>query len=103
MTIGRGFVVMICAVAWSPSTCGMLMSIVITSGFSDSASVTASRPSFAWPTTCSVSSELMMVSSTLRMNAESSTIRTRNFLLAVTGGMALLRRPEPQVALPPIR
>src|SRR6267143_3210720 len=83
ITIGRGFVVIISAVACSPSTWGMLMSIVMTSGLSDSASETASRPSLAWPTTCSSSSALKMVSSTLRMNAESSTIRTRNFLVGV--------------------
>src|SRR5579872_6437765 len=64
----------------------MLMSMVMTSGLRESARVTASRPSFAWPTTSSDSSDLMMFSRTLRINAESSTIRTRNFLLA-TGGM----------------
>src|SRR5271170_2989335 len=57
----------------------MLMSVVMTSGFRDSASETASRPSFAWPTTCNCESALKMVSSTLRMNAESSTTRTRYF------------------------
>src|SRR6267143_6323759 len=87
ITIGRGFVVIISAVACNPSTWCMLMSIVMTSGLSDSASETASRPSLAWPTTCSSSSALKMVSSTLRMNAESSTMSTRNFLLgvAITG------------------
>src|SRR5882672_8422509 len=83
ITIGRGFVVIISAVACNPSTWGMLMSIVMTSGLSDSASETASRPSLAWPTTCSNSSALKMVSSTLHMNAESSTISTRNFLVGV--------------------
>src|SRR6267143_1883432 len=87
MTIGRGFVVMISAVACRPSTWGMLMSIEITSGLSDSARETASRPSLAWPTTCRSSSALKIVSNTLRMNAESSTMSTRNFLLgvAITG------------------
>ena len=35
-----------------------------------------------------------MVSRTLRMKAESSTIRTRNFLLATTGAMVCSTRPE---------
>src|SRR6266852_4301330 len=90
MTIGRGLVVMICAVACRPSMCGMLMSMVMMSGFSDSASATASRPSLAWPATCNWSSELKIASRTLRMNAESSTIKTRNFLLAA-GAIARLR------------
>src|SRR5262252_9323350 len=55
----------------------MLMSMVITSGFKDSASATASRPSLAWPTTWSCGSALKIVSRTLRMKAESSTISTR--------------------------
>src|ERR1700674_3451113 len=83
MTMGRGFVVMISAVACSPSTCGMLMSMVMTSGFSDSAIATASRPSLALPTTCSCSSALKIPSRTFRMNVESSTTSTRNFLLGV--------------------
>src|SRR5216684_3350925 len=82
ITIGLGFVVMIWAVACRPSMCGMLMSMVMTSGLSDSAMATASRPSLAWPTTCSWSSALKICSRTLRMKAESSTIKTRNFLLA---------------------
>src|SRR6266404_2415015 len=90
ITMGRGFVVMICAVACRPSMCGMLMSMVMTSGFSDSASATASRPSLAWPATCNWSSPLKIASRTLRMNAESSTINTRNFLLAA-GAIARLR------------
>src|ERR1700675_1239612 len=83
MTMGRGFVVMISAVACSPSTCGMLMSMVMTSGFSDSAIATASRPSLALPTTCRCSSALKIPSRTFRMNVESSTTSTRNFLLVV--------------------
>src|SRR6201993_2301122 len=79
-TIGRGFVVMIWAVACKPSRCGMFKSIVITSGFKDSASAMASRPSFAWPITVSCSSALKIDSNTLRMKAESSTTSTRNFL-----------------------
>src|SRR5271168_4138029 len=67
----------------------MLMSMVMTSGLRDSARVTASRPSLAWPTTCSWASALRMDSRTLRMKAESSTMRTRNFLMAVTA-MVLL-------------
>src|SRR5271170_7077655 len=63
----------------------MLMSMVMTSGLSDSAKATASRPSLAWPTTWRCSSALKMVSRTLRMNAESSTTRTRNFLAAGVG------------------
>src|SRR6266566_1663639 len=59
------------------------MSMVMTSGFSDSASATASRPSLALPTTCRCSSALKIPSRTFRMNVESSTTRTRNFLLAV--------------------
>src|ERR1700674_5629586 len=61
----------------------MLMSMVMTSGFRESAIATAWRPSFAWPTTCNWSSALKIVSSTLHMNAESSTMSTRNFLLAL--------------------
>src|SRR5260370_26398857 len=61
----------------------MLMSMVMTSGFRDSAIATASRPSLALPTTCSCSSALKIPSRTFRMNAESSTTRTRNFLLMV--------------------
>src|SRR5712664_2207428 len=59
------------------------MSMVMTSGFSDSAIATASRPSLALPTTCSWSSALKIPSRTFRMNAESSTTSTRNFLLMV--------------------
>src|SRR5207244_4435458 len=59
------------------------MSMVMTSGFKDSAIATASRPSLALPTTCSCSSALKIPSRTLRMNEESSTTRTRNFLLTV--------------------
>src|ERR1700686_3338926 len=66
------------------------MSMVMTSGFSDSASATASRPSFACPATCNWSSALKMASNTLRMNEESSTINTRNFLIAA-GAIAGLR------------
>src|SRR5713101_4333269 len=83
MTMGRGFVVMISAVAWRPSTRGILMSMVMTSGLSDSAIETASRPSLALPTTCICPSALKIVSSTLRMKAESSTTRIRIFLLVV--------------------
>src|SRR3977135_1641661 len=57
------------------------MSMVMTSGFIDSAMATASRPSLALPTTCSCSSALKIPSRTFRMNAESSTTSTRNFLL----------------------
>src|ERR1700687_5685146 len=59
------------------------MSMVMTSGFRDSASATASRPSLALPTTCRCSSALKIPSRTFRMNVESSTTSTRNFLLAV--------------------
>src|SRR6202165_3551837 len=59
------------------------MSMVMTSGFRDSASATASRPSLALPTTCRCSSALKIPSRTLRMNVESSTTSTRNFLLVV--------------------
>src|SRR5512137_233449 len=68
----------------------MLMSIVMTSGFRDSAIVMASRPSLAWPTTVNCPSALKMVSRTLRMKAESSTISTRNFFAALVT-IALLR------------
>src|SRR5260370_2037321 len=57
------------------------MSIVMTSGFRDSAIATASRPSLALPTTCSCSSALKIPSRTFGMNVESSTTSTRNFLL----------------------
>src|SRR5712692_8601347 len=59
------------------------MSMEITSGFNDSANATASRPSLALPTTCNCSSALKMPSRTFRINAESSTTSTRNFLLVV--------------------
>src|SRR6266853_5513873 len=59
------------------------MSMVMTSGFRDSAIATASRPSLAVPTTWSCSSALKIPSRTFRMNAESSTTSTRNFLLVV--------------------
>src|SRR5260370_38474376 len=65
------------------------MSMVMTSGFSDSASATASRPSLALPTTCSCSSVLKIPSRTFRMNAESSTTSTRIFLLV--GAIVRLR------------
>src|SRR5216683_7430675 len=65
------------------------MSMVMTSGFSDSASATASRPSLALPTTCSCSSALKILSRTFRMNAESSTTSTRNFVLV--GAIVRLR------------
>src|SRR6267143_1386 len=59
------------------------MSMVMTSGFRDSARATASRPSLALPTTCRCSSALKIPSRTFRMNVESSTTSTRNFLLVV--------------------
>src|SRR5260370_21679499 len=59
------------------------MSMVMTSGFSDSAIATASRRSLGWPRTCSCSSALKIPSRTFRINAESSTTSTRNFLLMV--------------------
>src|SRR6267378_838863 len=68
------------------------MSMVMTSGFSDSAIATASRPSLAWPTTCSCSSALKIPSRTFRMNAESSTTSTRNFLLVVAIVLLRFRR-----------
>src|SRR5215470_5649542 len=61
----------------------MLMSMVMTSGFKDSASATASRPSLAWPATWSCGSTLKIFSRTLRMKAESSTISTRVLLEGV--------------------
>src|SRR5229473_7793068 len=65
------------------------MSMVMTSGFSDSASATASRPSLALPTTCRCSSALKIPSRTFRMNVESSTTSTRIFLLV--GAIVRLR------------
>src|SRR6266566_5068224 len=59
------------------------MSMVMTSGLSDSASATASRPSLALPTTWSCSSALKIPSRTFRINMESSTTSTRIFLLGV--------------------
>src|ERR1700687_6002917 len=59
------------------------MPMVMTSALRDSASATASRPSLALPTTCRCSSALKIPSRTFRMNVESSTTSTRNFLLAV--------------------
>src|SRR5260370_5845217 len=59
------------------------MTMVKTSVLSDSAIETASRPYLALPTTCICPSALKIVSSTLRMKAESSTTRIRIFLLAV--------------------
>src|SRR5215472_1319957 len=60
----------------------MLMSIVITSGRSDSASATPSRPSRPCPPTSSCGSELMICCNTLHMNGESSTTSTRIFFSA---------------------
>src|SRR2546430_16220575 len=71
------------------------MSMVMTSGFSDSASATASRPSLALPTTCSCSSALKIPSRTFRMNDESSTTSTRNFLLVVAIVRLRYRRYRP--------
>src|SRR5258708_16734733 len=79
--MGRGLVDMMTSLACNPSMCGMLMSMVITSGFRTSACVTASRPSRASPHTSSCGSAVIMVCNTLRMNAESSTISTRILLL----------------------
>src|SRR5690349_5981007 len=61
----------------------MLMSMVITSGFRASACDTASRPSRASPTTSKPRSASKMLCSTLRINAESSTISTRSLLEAL--------------------
>ncbi len=79
ITTGRGCCDMINSVACRPSRCGMLMSMVITSGRSDSARATASRPSRAVPATSSCASELMISFSTLHMKAESSATSTRIF------------------------
>src|SRR6266481_705926 len=68
------------------------MSMVMTSGFRDSAIATASRPSLAVPTTWSCSSALKIPSRTFRMNAESSTTSTRNFLLVVAISYLRYRR-----------
>ena len=59
--IGRGLLDMMISVAWSPSMWGILMSMLITSGFSTSAWVTASRPSRASPQTSSCVSAAMML------------------------------------------
>jgi hypothetical protein len=75
--IGLGFEDMINSVACSPSTWGMLMSMVMTSGRRDSFIDTASFPSRASPTTSIEGSEVMIETNTFRMNAESSTISTR--------------------------
>src|SRR5437899_373440 len=71
------------------------MSMVMTSGFRDSAIATASRPSLALPTTCSCSSALKIPSRTFRMNEESSTTSTRNFLLGVAIVRLRYRRYRP--------
>src|SRR5437879_1706739 len=68
------------------------MSMVMTSGFRDSAIATASRPSLALPTTCSCSSALKIPSRTFRMNEESSTTSTRTFLLVVVAIVRLRYR-----------
>src|SRR5207248_9667731 len=73
----------------NPSTCGMLMSIVSTSGLSCSVFSTASLPSRASPHTSMDGSALMMLCSTLRMNAESSTINTR--IRLPSNAMSLVR------------
>src|SRR5262245_251819 len=88
--IGRGLLDMMISVAWRPSMCGMLMSMLITSGLSTSVCVTASRPSRASPHTSSWGSAAMMLCSTLRMNAESSTTSTRILLPACVIFKALL-------------
>src|SRR6266404_3592854 len=70
------------------------MSMVMTSGFRDSASATASRPSLALPTTCRCSSALKIPSRTFRMNVESSTTSTRNFLVVVVAIVRLRYRRD---------
>src|SRR6185437_3172795 len=81
--IGRGLLDIMISVACRPTTCGILMSMLMTPGLSVSVWVPASRPSRASPHTSSCGSDAMMPWSTLRMNAESSTISTRVFLLSV--------------------
>src|SRR5882724_9400991 len=77
ITIGRGLVDMMTSVACSPSMCGILMSMVITSGVRASDCATASLPSRASPTTSMFGSADKMLTSTLRMKAESSATSTR--------------------------
>src|SRR6266481_2424433 len=72
------------------------MSMVMTSGLRDSAIVTASRPSLALPTTWSCPSALKIPSRTFRMNAESSTTSTRNFLLVAAIVRLRYRRYGPR-------
>ncbi len=97
ITMGRGFCVMINSVACRPSSRGIFTSMVITSGCSDSARETPSRPSRAWPATSMLGSATMMSCRTLRMNAESSTISTRTFLLRA-GIVAMLASGRRRVA-----
>src|SRR5580700_10035117 len=99
ITIGRGCCDMINSVACRPSRCGILMSMVMTSGRSDSASATASRPSRAVPATSSCASELMISFSTLHMKAESSATSTRiffsgAFIISILPRRYVYRRPR---------
>src|SRR5262249_22338587 len=97
--IGRGLLDIMTSVAWRPSMWGILMSMLTTSGLSTSACVTASRPSRASPHTSSWGSEAMMLCSTLRMNAESSTTSTR---VLFPGVISICRSaPKPLESLQP--
>src|SRR5947209_18106759 len=70
----------------------MLMSMAMTSGLSDSAMATASRPSFAWPATSICGSDAIMPWRTFRMNVESSTIKTRIFFVFPSVMVSSVRR-----------
>src|SRR5277367_2891248 len=68
---------MICRVACKPSTLGIWISMVMTSGLSDAAAMTARWPSTASPTTCISGCALIRADRNSAMVGESSTIRTR--------------------------
>ena len=73
----EGASAMMAAVAPSPSSRGMLTSMVITSGRSARAFSTASTPSAAWPTMAREGSSLSRATSAVRRVVESSATSTR--------------------------
>ena len=84
MMIGVGAFSIIASVASNPVILGISMSIVMTSGFRESASSTPSAPSLAAPTASMPGSVSSICFMTLRMNAESSTMSTLIFLPVIS-------------------
>jgi hypothetical protein len=82
----------------SPSSCGMLRSSVTTSGRSCSTSSSASAPSRAAPTTSRNGLRESICRTTLRTNAESSTISTRTTPLIKLSLRCEMRNPKASLA-----